>query len=83
MLVRVENQAQFGPQYRGVGLVILVTKAGVYRGVRGKDVYVDPPFGGCKWEVGNVVICHQSWPLFLFGTTAACLALKMCQVRDL
>ena len=34
MLVRVENQAQFGPQYRGVGLVILVTKAGMYRGVK-------------------------------------------------
>ena len=81
MLVRVENQAQFGPQYRGVGLVILVTKAGVYRGV--KMCMLTHPFGGCKWEVGNVVICHQSWPLFLFGTSAACLALKMCQVRDL
>ena len=29
------------------------------------------------------VICDPSWPLFIFGTSAAFLALKMCQVRDI
>ena len=52
MLVRVENQAQFGPQYRGVGLVILVTKAGVYRGVKMRCMLTHPSGGvSGKWEM--------------------------------